>query len=120
MTKRPERRDDGKYSIKGVKYDNLFGSRIQVWNGTAYKTTGELTKKDLVKNKWSRIVSRKKYKEGKKHNRLLEHGYTAKKGKFGYVKVKPARKTRRNRRLAGGEGEIVGGITQEITQASAI
>ena len=37
------------------------GSRRQVWNGTAEKTPGGLTKDDLLKNKHGRIVSSKKH-----------------------------------------------------------
>ena len=37
------------------------GSRRQVWNGTAEKTPGGLTKSDLLKNKNGRIVSAKKH-----------------------------------------------------------
>ena len=59
--KRPVRNPEtGEYDLKGKSYPELFGSRHQVWNGTAYKTTGGLTKKQLVMNKWGRIVSRKK------------------------------------------------------------
>jgi len=36
------------------------GSRRCVWNGTAQKTPGGLTKKDLAQNKYGRIVSRKR------------------------------------------------------------
>jgi hypothetical protein len=36
------------------------GSRRKVWNGTAEKTPGGLTKKDLTQNKYGRIVSRKR------------------------------------------------------------
>lgn len=84
--KRPVRGEDGFYTIAGKKYKELFGSRIQVWNGTAYKTAGELTRKDLVKNKWDRIVSAKKHKTAKKEKRLEKYGYYAKKGEFGYVR----------------------------------
>ena len=35
---------DGKYHIKGKKYELLRGSRAQVWHGTAYCTEGGLTK----------------------------------------------------------------------------
>ena len=87
--KRPVMSDDGMYHIKGKKYAQLFGSRQKVWNGTAYKTSGNLTKKDLVQNSRRRIVSRKKYIQGKRerktNKRLFKH-YTAKKGKFGAVK----------------------------------
>ena len=37
------------------------GSRRQVFNGTADKTPGGLTKEDLIKNKHGRIVSAKKH-----------------------------------------------------------
>ena len=36
------------------------GSRRQVWNGTAEKTSGGLTKEHLMKNERGRIVSIKK------------------------------------------------------------
>ena len=65
-------------------------------NGTAYKTAGELCKSDLMMNKWGRIVSKKKHASAKKEKRLLKHGFSAKKGKFGYVKV-GARKTQSKR-----------------------
>jgi hypothetical protein len=84
--KRPHRNEDGTYHINGKKYKELFGSRIQVWNGTAYKTEGNLIKKDLMMNKWNRIVSAKKHRTAKKEKRLEKYGYFAKKGKFGYVK----------------------------------
>jgi len=84
--KRPHRGEDGKYHIQGKTYPELFGSRQQVVNGTAYKTSGELTKTELLMNKWGRIVSKKKHFTAKKEKRLQKHGYFAKKGKFGYVK----------------------------------
>lgn len=103
MTKRPHRSEDGHYHIHGKKYLELFGSRQQVMNGTAYKTPGELTKADLMMNKWGRIVSRKKHATAKKEKRLLKHGYSAKKGKFGYVKV--SIRKRRTLKRKGGDGE---------------
>ena len=36
------------------------GSRRKVWNGTAQKTPGGLTRKDLTQNMYGRIVSRKR------------------------------------------------------------
>jgi len=36
------------------------GSRRCVWNGSAKKTPGGLTKSDLMQNKYGRIVSRKR------------------------------------------------------------
>lgn len=76
----------GTYTIKGVEYKELFGSREQVMNGTAYKTSGELTKNELTWSKTGRIVSKLKHETAKKEKRLEKHGYFAKKGKFGYVK----------------------------------
>ena len=103
--KRPVRGDDGKYHLKSGVFDELFGSRIQVMNGTAYKTSGELKKKDLMMNKWGRIVSTKKHKTAKKEKRLEKHGYYAKKGKFGYVK-KTARKSRKSKKQSGGAAAL--------------
>lgn len=84
----------GGYTIKGGFYKELFGSREQVMNGTAYKTSGGLKKSELLMNGRGRIVSKKKYETAKKEKRLEKYGYFAKKGKFGYVK----RKTRKNKK----------------------
>ena len=73
---------DGKYHIHGKKFDVLTGSRAQVWHGTAYKTTGGLTKSHLHYNKHGRVVSMKKHKTAKKEKRLEKAGYKPKKGKF--------------------------------------
>lgn len=89
MVKRPERQEDGLYHIKNKTYKELFGSREQVFNGTAYKTEGLLTKDDLIRNKWGRFVSRKKHFASRKFNNLAHHGYYAKKGVFGYTRRKP-------------------------------
>jgi hypothetical protein len=99
--KRPSRSEDGYYHIDGKKYKELFGSRIQVWNGTAYKTTGELTRSHFMMNKHHRIVSVKKYKTAKKEKRLQKYGYFAEKGKFGYVK-RDTKKARKSRKVRGG------------------
>ena len=95
--KRPVRHDDGTYHIDGKKFKELFGSREQVMNGTAYKTEGLLKKKDLMKNKWGRIVSVKKHRTAKKEKRLEKAGYFAQKGKFGFVK-RDTRKTRKSKK----------------------
>jgi hypothetical protein len=92
--KRPVRGNDNNYHIEGKKYPNLFGSRQQVWNGTAYKTSGCLKKNELLYNKWGRIVSIKKHHTAKKEKRLEKHGYFAEKGKFGFTKK--SRKTRKS------------------------
>lgn len=74
-----------------------FGSRAEVWHGNAKKTTGGLTKKDLVQNKWGEIVSRKKHMTAKKEKRLEKYGYFAKKGSFGAIKKSPKTKKSRAR-----------------------
>ena len=63
------------------------GSRAEVIHGTAKHTSGGLMKKDLMKNKNGRIVSRAKHISAKKNNNLVKHGYGTKKGKFGFVKI---------------------------------
>lgn len=64
------------------------GSRAQVMHGTAQKTSGGLTKDDLMM-KNGRIVSRKASRAAKKSKNLENAGYTAKKGEFGaYKKTK--------------------------------
>ena len=97
--KRPIRRSDKKYHIHGKTYDFLIGSRAQVWHGTAYKTSGGLKKHNLLQNKHGRIVSSLKHATAKKEKRLAKAGYTAKKGKFGAVKIgSPKSKGTRKRR----------------------
>ena len=93
-----KRRHDGKYTINGRVFERLVGSRAQVWHETAYKTTGGLSRMDLVMNKHGRVVSAKKHKTAKHEKRLLKHGYTAKKGKFGAVKRASAHKSRKSRK----------------------
>lgn len=59
------------------------GSKSQVWHGTAKHTSGGLTKKDLMKTKKGRIVSKKKHAAGLKAlSKLKKAGYVAKKGTF--------------------------------------
>lgn len=119
--KRPVRGEDGYYTIGGKKYKELFGSREKVWNGTAYKTAGELTRKDLMMNKWNRIVSAKKHKTAKKEKRLEKYGYYAEKGKFGYVRK--GGKTRRSTKKRGGASTAAeypaayGGVEKPVVDA---
>ena len=63
------------------------GTKAQVYHGTAKHTSGGLVKKDLMKTKKGRIVSRKKHAAGKKAlKRLVKAGYKAKKGRFSLFK----------------------------------
>lgn len=65
----------------------LVGSRAEVFHGSALRTTGRLTKDDLMKNKAGRIVSRKRHDAGKTALRYLHaKGYIAVKGAFGCKK----------------------------------
>ena len=67
----------------GAKKIPAVGSHAQVWNGTCRHTSGGLTRKDLMKNKHGRIVSRKKHALGKKAlKHLKKSGFVAKKGTF--------------------------------------
>lgn len=75
-------------------FDKTEGSRAEVHHGNAKHTSGGLEKKDLMKNKWGRIVSLKKHKTAKKEKRLEKAGYFAKKGSFGAVKRKSMKKRR--------------------------
>ena len=59
------------------------GSKAQVWHGTAKHTPGGLTRKDLMKTKKGRIVSKKKHTIGLRRIRSLRKlGFKAKKGTF--------------------------------------
>ena len=78
------------------------GSKAQVWHGTARHTSGGLHKKDLMKTKSGRIVSRRKHSLGKKAIKTLKRlGYIAKKGTF-----KLFRKGMRTMKRRGGFIEI--------------
>jgi hypothetical protein len=95
MVKKHMKSNDGLYHIKGDTYELLEGSRAQVWHKNAFKTPGGLTRSQLLKNKHGRIVSRKKHGTAKKEKRLVKAGYTAKKGKFGAVKIGKSEKRKR-------------------------
>ena len=82
MGKRHQKQKDGMYHIGDKKYEELTGSRAKVYHGTAYKTTGGLTKKDLEQNKRGRIVSKRKAATAKREKRLEKAGYKPKKGSF--------------------------------------
>jgi hypothetical protein len=63
------------------------GTKAMVFHGTAKHTSGGLTKKDLMKTRKGRIVSKKKHAAGKRAIKTLRKmGYIAKKGKFSLFK----------------------------------
>ena len=81
------------------------GSRAEVMHGHAKRTSGGLTKAQLMKNKHGRIVSRKKHSLAKRENRLVKAGYVTKKGHFGLFKKNGTKASRRRRRsMRGGSG----------------
>lgn len=69
-----------------MEFELARGSRAQVYHGTARRTSGGLTKDDLIQNKRGRIVSKKMSERAKAEKRLEKAGYKTVKGKFGYVK----------------------------------
>jgi hypothetical protein len=73
------------------------GSKAEVFHGTAKHTSGGLKKKDLMKTKAGRIVSRRKHALGKTAiKRLFKAGYKPKKGTFRLM-GKSGSQTRRRR-----------------------
>ena len=76
------------------------GSKAQVYHGNAKHTSGNLEKKDLMKNKHGRIVSKKKHNLGKTKGlkALKKAGWFTRKGEFGAFQKKGTRKRRTARR----------------------
>jgi len=75
--------NNGNGNLNGGAKIPAKGTKAQVYHGTARHTSGGLTKKDLMKTKKGRIVSRKKHAAGKKAlKNLVKAGYKAKKGTF--------------------------------------
>jgi hypothetical protein len=67
-----------------AKTMKTVGSRAEVFHGNAKRTSGRLTKDDLMKNAAGRIVSKRKHAAGKHALKFLHaKGYIAEKGKFG-------------------------------------
>ena len=82
---------------------HTVGTRAQVWHGTSKKTSGGLSKSDLMMNKAGRIVSKAKHNSAKKEMRLLKHGYGTQKGKFGFVKVGSRKQRKASKKMKGGQ-----------------
>jgi len=90
MTRKNKRENgmNGMNSMMGGAM-KAIGSKAEVYHGTAKHTSGGLYKKDLMKTKRGRIVSKRKHAAGQKAiKRLRKLGYTAKKGKFTLFKRK--------------------------------
>lgn len=67
-----KRSKDGKYHLDGKIFDNLVGSRNDVWSGDTYKTTGGLTKKDLMEHRSGKIISKRKCIQETINNRFAK------------------------------------------------
>ena len=65
---------DKTYGIDEIKYEKLCGSREDVWNGKAYKTTGGLIKEDLLMHKSGKIISKRKCIQETNYNRFIKCG----------------------------------------------
>ena len=77
-----------------------IGSRAQVWHGTAKRTSGGLTKKDLFQDKYGNIKSRKASAKAKRLKNLRKAGWTFKKGQVGAVKIEDTKKKKGTKRRA--------------------
>jgi hypothetical protein len=66
-----QKNNNGTYSIQDTIYNKLNGTREEVWNQIAYKTSGGLTKDDLMENPSGKIISKQKHIESKRNNHLL-------------------------------------------------
>lgn len=69
------------------KYKQTIGSKCQVFHGTAKRTAGGVTKSGIMKKR-GRCVFVKASRAAKRTKNLWKSGYTAKKGKFGFVRRK--------------------------------
>ncbi len=77
----------------------IIGSRAEVWHNVCEKTSGGLTKKDLMKTKKGRIVSRRKHAQGLKQiKKLFALGYKPTKGTFKVMRKSMAQKKKTGRR----------------------
>jgi hypothetical protein len=65
---------DKTYGIDEIKYEKLCGSREDVWNGKAYKTTGGLIKEDLLMHKSGKIISKRKCILETNYKRFVKSG----------------------------------------------
>ena len=85
------RNKDGKYIIprldqksgviQDTEFAKLFGTREEVFNNVAYKTSGGLNKNDLIINVLGKIVSKRKSVQETINDRLFEVNLLRKKQK---------------------------------------
>lgn len=78
-----------------------YGNRAEVWRGSARMTKGRLTKKDFIKNKHGRIVSKKKslhHSRNENKNPLLKQGFQQKKGSKTFGPLNPEEKDKNKKK----------------------
>lgn len=97
------------------------GTKAQVFHSAARHTSGGLKKKDLMKTKQGRIVSRKKHAAGKKAiKRLFALGYKPKKGTFKAMRKSMVNGRKKGTRKRGGYwGNAVGAPTSPAASTAA-
>lgn len=97
-----------------TKEIKTVGSAAEVFHGSAKHTKSYLYKKDLMKTKRGKIVSKKKHKAGLQAiKRLFALGYKPKKGTFKLMRKsmvdgrRHKKGSRRQSRKRGGSGPMV-------------
>lgn len=58
---------------KPQKFERTIGTKAEVWNGVAKRTSGGLKKEDLTLNKSNKVVSKKRSEHGYKFQGNLRH-----------------------------------------------
>jgi len=71
--KKYNKQKDGYYHIHENKYEKLNGSRNEVWQNIAYRTTGGLIKEDLLENRNGKIISKNKHIDSSNNNHLAAY-----------------------------------------------
>jgi hypothetical protein len=84
--------------VGGATFKINEGSRRQVFNGTAKRTSGGLTRKDLMKNKHGEIVSKKASKSAKKTKNLKKFLQKKGSGVFGPRTAKKNRRAKKGKK----------------------
>jgi hypothetical protein len=71
--KKYNKQKDGYYHIDEKRYEKLNGSRNEVWQNIAYRTTGGLIKEDLLENRNGKIISKNKHIDSIANNHLAAY-----------------------------------------------
>ena len=95
------------------------GSKAEVFHEVASRTSGGLKKKDLMKTKHGRIVSRKKHALGLKAvKRLFALGYKPKKGTLKAMRKSMVNGRKKGTRKRGGANDILTQISDAVNGAT--